>query len=227
MDKLLGRFGVYKLQADWQKLIEDEYKKEYFYKLLNKIDADYQNLKIYPDQNKVFEALKELPVEEVKAVIIGQDPYHGKNQANGLAFSVDEGVKTPPSLINIFKELEIEYGKMRKETNLKDWAGQGVLLLNAVLTVEEGRAGSHANMGWERFTDSLIEKLSDSKEPIVFILWGNYAINKGKKIDKSKNLVLTSPHPSPLSSYRGFFGNNHFKKTNEFLEKNNKNEICW
>ncbi len=227
MDSLLKKFGIHQLPEAWQGLIREELSKSYLTQLLQKIDLDYQSTQVYPAQSHVFEALKNLPMEEVKVIILGQDPYHGKGQANGLAFSVKEGVPAPPSLKNIFKELENEYKEQRTKTDLSDWSKQGVLLLNAVLTVKSGQAGSHKNLGWERFTDTLIQKLSDDQKPRVFLLWGSYAIAKGKNIDQERHLVLTSPHPSPLSSYRGFFGNNHFLKTNKFLEAKNRRKIKW
>ncbi len=227
IEGLIKSFKIDSLSEGWKPTIYRELKKDYFVRLLNTVDKDYRCCTLYPDQGKVFEALKTLSPEEIRVVIIGQDPYHGPGQANGLAFSVNEGIPAPPSLVNIFKELFNEYGAKRTRTNLSDWAEQGVLLLNAVLTVKAGQASSHSNIGWEEFTDSIIRELNNKRKPIVFILWGNYAIAKGKNINKENHLVLTSPHPSPLSSYRGFFGNGHFKKANEFLEKNNREKIKW
>ncbi|HEY4543933.1 MAG TPA: uracil-DNA glycosylase, partial [Tissierellaceae bacterium] len=183
---------------------------------------------IYPDYTDLFNALNYTPYENVKVVILGQDPYHGKDQANGLAFSVKEGIKIPPSLRNIFKELNSDLGyKIPLNGDLKKWAKEGVLLLNTSLTVIEAKANSHRNKGWEIFTDEIIKIVNKKETPVVFILWGNNAIEKEKFIDSSKHLILKAPHPSPLSSYRGFFDSKPFSKTNEFLIKNNLKQIDW
>lgn len=223
---LKQRFGIDGLAGNWGKLLDKELQEDYFKTLLQKVDVLYRTKTVFPKQHQVFRALKEVPYEEVRVVILGQDPYHGANQANGLCFSVNRGIKAPPSLMNIFKEIEQEYGKKRTDVDLIDWARQGVLMLNAVLSVQESSAGSHAKMGWERFTDRVIEELSKRNEPMVFILWGNYAISKAKNVDLGKHLVLQSAHPSPLSC-RSFFGNNHFILTNQFLKEHHQKEIVW
>ncbi len=224
---IFERFAIPSLDTKWQALIEEEYNQEYFSSLLHKVDALYTQRNIFPKQQQVFRALQAVPFDDVKVVIIGQDPYHGAGQANGMCFSVNQGVKAPPSLVNIFKELQQEFGKNRQSVDLSDWASQGVLLLNAVLTVEEGAAGSHAKQGWEIFTDKIIFELSKRQTPLVFILWGNYAAEKAKNVDASRHLILRSNHPSPLSAHRGFFGNNHFLLANDFLRKNNMPEVVW
>lgn len=216
---LLRRFGTHQLEQKWKDLISEEMEKEYFFSLLRKVDRLYSQRRIFPKQDQVFRALSEVDYDQVRVVIIGQDPYHGAGQANGLCFSVNQGVKAPPSLVNIFKELEQEFGQKRGNVDLSDWAKQGVLLLNAVLTVQEGAAGSHAKQGWEIFTDRVIAELNKREVPMVFILWGNYAAEKAKNVDASRHLILRSNHPSPLSCHRGFFGNRHFILANEFLRK--------
>lgn len=223
---ILQRFGLDRLDKSWQKILKEELEEEYFRGLLQKVDTSYRTQRIFPKQQQVFRALQEVPYDKVRVVILGQDPYHGAGQANGLCFSVNEGVKAPPSLVNIFKELEEEYGEKRMKVDLIDWAEQGVLLLNSVLTVQESSPGSHAKWGWERFTDKIIESLSLREEPIVFILWGNYAISKAKNVDLKKHHVLRSAHPSPLSC-RNFFGNKHFISANRFLKERNRPEIKW
>ena len=224
---LLRRFGTHQLEQKWKDLISEEMEKEYFFSLLRKVDRLYSQRRIFPKQDQVFRALSEVDYDQVRVVIIGQDPYHGAGQANGLCFSVNQGVKAPPSLVNIFKELEQEFGQKRENVDLSDWAKQGVLLLNAVLTVQEGAAGSHAKQGWEIFTDRVIAELNKREVPMVFILWGNYAAEKAKNVDVSRHLILRSNHPSPLSCHRGFFGNRHFILANEFLRKNNLPEVVW
>lgn len=192
------------------------------------IDQYRQGKTIYPSKKDYFNAFIQTPFEQVKVVIIGQDPYHGPNQAHGLSFSVPKGVKIPPSLLNIYKELESSL-KLKRPSHgdLSAWAKQGVLLLNSVLTVENGQAGSHRAQGWERFTDQVIHRLSAKKQKLVFLLWGNYARQKGQIIDRQKHLILEAPHPSPLSARRGFIGCQHFQLTNDYLKKNNQTPINW
>lgn len=219
-----------KIEEGWKEALKDEFEKPYFKNLSEKVREEYSNpqLKIYPPGKKIFAAFDSCPYDETKVVIIGQDPYHGYGQANGLCFSVNPGVKIPPSLVNIFKEVESDTGApMPTNGDLSRWANQGVLLLNSSLTVREGCPTSHSGIGWEEFTDSVVDKLNKEKENLVFILWGGHAIKKGEKIDRSKHLVLTSPHPSPFSANRGFFGNHHFSKANEYLKEHGKTPINW
>lgn len=223
---LKRKYAWDRLSEDWQEILNRELEQDYFRALLQKVDHLYHSGRVFPKQDQVFRCLQEVPYSKVQVVIIGQDPYHGAGQANGLCFSVNNGVKAPPSLMNIFKELEEEYGVKRNKVDLIDWAEQGVLMLNSVLTVQESTPGSHAKMGWERFTDKIIEVLSKRDEPIVFILWGNYAISKANNVDLSRHCVLRSAHPSPLSC-RNFFGNKHFLLANKFLAQNGKSEIVW
>lgn len=205
-----------------------EFEKEYFARLVDFVKEEYRTTTIYPPGGLIFNAFDLCPFENVKAVIIGQDPYHGKGQAHGLCFSVRDGVAFPPSLINIFKEVESDMGYKPFPTgNLGRWASQGVLLLNATLTVRAHQAGSHQRKGWEEFTDSVIKILNNEKENLVFFLWGAYAQRKGASIDKSKHLVLESVHPSPLSAYNGFFGNRHFSRCNEYLISKGIQAIDW
>ena len=212
----------------WDLLLEEEYKKDYFKNLLEFIKKEYQTKTIYPKQNEVFNALRYTDYDNVKVVILGQDPYHGPNQAEGLSFSVSNEVLKPPSLKNIFKELEDDLNiPFPKSNSLKAWAREGVLLLNAVLTVEEHKPTSHKDKGWEEFTDSIIKILNKKEEPIVFILWGAYARKKKELITNQMHYVIESAHPSPFSAYNGFFGSKPFSKTNEFLKKNNLKEIDW
>ncbi len=212
----------------WDHYLENEYKKEYFQKLLDFIKEEYKNKTIYPKQNEVFNAFRYTDYQDIKVVILGQDPYHGINQAEGLSFSVKDEVLKPPSLKNIFKELESDLGIPFPEHNsLKPWAKQGVMLLNAVLTVEEHKPTSHKDHGWEIFTDAVIKKLNERDKPIVFILWGAYARSKKKYITNPIHLVIESAHPSPFSARNGFFGSKPFSKTNEFLKKNGIKEIDW
>ena len=216
------------LNNDWSIFFEDEFKKDYFTKLESFIENEYRTNTIYPPYENIFRAFNLLHPNEVKVVIIGQDPYHGKNQANGLAFSVYNGCKIPPSLKNIYKELVDDMSCPNPSNgDLTKWAEQGVLLMNTVFTVREAQAHSHKNMGWEKFTDFVITKLSFEFENIVFILWGGPSQKKASLIDTSKHLILTSPHPSPLSSYRGFFGSKPFSKTNEYFKTNSIKEIDW
>lgn len=218
-----------KLENSWKQRIEAEFDKDYMKKLKAFLKSELDTKKaIYPKGEQYFAALNLTPFEKVKVIIIGQDPYHGPGQAHGLSFSVQDGVRFPPSLQNIFKELSSDLGIPKPQTgNLQKWAEQGVLLLNAVLTVESGKAASHQGKGWELFTDSVIHALNKEKENLVFILWGSYAQKKGAFIDRKKHLVLESVHPSPLSSHRGFFGSKPFSKTNAYLKAHNKKPIDW
>ncbi len=217
-----------KIAPSWKEPLSEEFAKPYFQNLIAFIKTEYQQYKIYPPGKEIFRAFEASDFENVKVVIIGQDPYHGPGQANGLAFSVHDGITMPPSLVNIFKEIKNEFGKeLPASGNLERWAKQGVLLLNATLTVRARQAGSHQNKGWETFTDAVIQKISEKKSGVVFMLWGAYAQRKGEIIDASKHLVLTSAHPSPFAAHRGFFGNNHFKKANEYLVAQGKEPIDW
>ena len=217
-----------KIEESWKLVLAEEFEKNYFKELTDFVRSEYKNQKIYPPAKLIFNAFDQCPFDELKVVILGQDPYHGPGQAHGLCFSVNDGVDFPPSLRNIFKELKNDLGKeIPLSGNLTNWAKQGVLLLNATLTVRANQAGSHQNKGWEQFTDAVIHKINEQKQRVVFILWGNYAISKAKFIDQNKHLVLSSVHPSPLSASRGFFGNHHFSRTNEFLVKNGLDSINW
>ena len=217
-----------KIENSWKNVLNDEFEKDYFKYLLNFVKNEYASQIIYPKEKFIFNAFNECSFNNVKVVIIGQDPYHGEGQANGLCFSVNEGVKHPPSLKNIFKEMSSNVGKtIPKSGDLSYLAKQGVLLLNATLTVRAKSPGSHQNKGWEQFTDAVITQISNQKENIVFLLWGSYAQKKGEIIDRSKHFVLESPHPSPFSVHRGFFGNQHFSKTNVFLKQKRLVEIDW
>ena len=212
----------------WDSILNEEYNKEYFKNLIDFIKQEYKNKTIYPKQNEVFNAFRYTDFDNVKVVILGQDPYHGPNQAEGLSFSVSNEVLKPPSLKNIFKELESDLGiPFPKDNSLKPWAKQGVLLLNAVLTVEEHKPTSHKDKGWEIFTDNVIKTLNKREKPIVFILWGAYARAKKEYITNPKHYIIESAHPSPFSDRNGFFGSKPFSKTNEFLKKNNIKEIDW
>lgn len=213
----------------WQEVLKDEFNKPYFKSLTDFVDEERLKYEVFPPAEKVFAAFNFCDIGDVKVVIIGQDPYHDFGQANGLAFSVDSGVKQPPSLRNILKEVENETGKESKCSlgNLEQWACEGVLLLNSILTVRSHEAGSHSGKGWEEFTDSVIEKISKECEGVVFILWGKYAMGKEKLVDTSKHLVLKGVHPSPLSSYRGFFGCNHFVEANNYLNSRGKTPVEW
>ncbi|EMF0090467.1 uracil-DNA glycosylase [Enterococcus hirae] len=216
------------IHNSWQTILTDEFEKEYYQKLRNFLKKEYTTQKIHPDMYHIYEALELTPYEEVKVVILGQDPYHGVNQAHGLSFSVQPGVKIPPSLNNIYKELQSDLGiSPVKHGNLVSWAKQGVLLLNTVLTVREGQAYSHRGKGWEILTDKIIEKLNEREKPIVFILWGKPAQEKMKMIDKSRHIILTSAHPSPLSAHRGFLGSKPFSKTNDALMALGETPIDW
>ncbi len=217
-----------KIEQGWKKHLEDEFSKEYFQELTTFVKQEYKNRTIYPPGRLIFNAFDQCPFEKLKVVILGQDPYHGPGQAHGLCFSVTDGVPFPPSLKNIFKEINLDTGAPIPESgNLERWAQQGVLLLNATLTVRAHQAGSHQRKGWEQFTDAVIHKINYLTDGMVFILWGNYAIRKGEFIDKNKHLVLTSVHPSPLSASRGFFGNKQFSKANEYLKNKGKEPILW
>ena len=217
-----------KLNASWKEVLMNEFDENYFKKLTEFVQNEYNTKTIYPPQSEIFSAFDFTPFENVKVVILGQDPYHGEGQANGLSFSVADGIKLPPSLRNIYKELKDDVGiEISTSGNLESWAKQGVLLLNATLTVEATKAGSHQKKGWETFTDAVIQKLSDQKENLVFILWGAYAQKKGAKIDRNKHFVIESAHPSPLGAYRGFWGSKPFSKTNDFLKSKNLQPINW
>lgn len=217
-----------KIEAGWKAQLSEEFQKDYFIQLSKFVRNEYKTQKIYPPGKLIFNAFDQCPFDKLKVVILGQDPYHGPGQAHGLCFSVNDGIKFPPSLRNIFKELNQDVGKPIPETgNLIEWAKQGVLLINATLTVRAHQAASHQKQGWEQFTDAVIAKINDEKENVVFLLWGNYAISKSKFIDQNKHLVLTSVHPSPLSASRGFFGNKHFSRTNDFLVSKGLDAIDW
>jgi len=217
------------LNSSWRSLLTNEFNKPYFEQLSAFVENEYQQYTCYPPRNEIFAAFNHCPFDDLKVVIIGQDPYHGPNQANGLCFSVNDGVAFPPSLQNIFKELQSDLGQpLPIWGNLERWADQGILLLNATLTVRKGEAGSHQKKGWEMFTDAAIEQISNQKESIVFLLWGGFAQKKGSKIDRTKHLVLETGHPSPLSANRGlWFGNKHFSQTNDYLNRLGKEVIVW
>jgi uracil-DNA glycosylase len=216
------------LESSWKNVLAPELEKPYFLKLVSTIASSYQATDIFPPQKEVFTAFSFCPFKNLKVVILGQDPYHGPGQAHGLSFSVPDGVNVPPSLKNIYKELYSDIGKeIPLSGNLSQWATQGVLLLNATLTVENGKPGSHQNLGWETFTDAVIKEISDGKEHVVFLLWGNFARSKASLIDGSKHLVLQAPHPSPFSAHTGFFGCRHFSKTNEYLLSYSLPPIQW
>lgn len=218
-----------KLEPTWKAVLEDVFTTPNMQALKKFLMAEKAAGKIiYPRGSLIFNAMNSTPFDQVKVVILGQDPYHGPGQAHGLCFSVPEGVAPPPSLVNIFKEIEQDLGiKLPKHGCLQSWANQGVLLLNSVLTVERHKAASHKGRGWEQFTDTIISTLNQQRKNLVFLLWGSYAQQKGKFIDRERHLVLTSPHPSPLSAHRGFFGNRHFSKTNAYLQKNGIEPISW
>ena len=217
-----------KIEPSWHEVLKDEFEKPYFSLLTSFVRREYQTQTIYPPAKLIFNAFNICPFDKVKVVIIGQDPYHGYGQAHGLCFSVNDGVQFPPSLINIFKEIERDLGiPFPASGNLERWAKQGVFLLNATLTVRAGMAGSHQNKGWEEFTDSVIKELSDKREHLVFMLWESYAQKKGSVIDTKKHLVLKAVHPSPLSAYRGFIGCGHFRQANDYLRQKGIEEIKW
>ena len=217
-----------KIEQSWKNILTDEFDKEYFKNLVEFVKSEYNSHTVYPLGKQIFSAFDYCKFNELKVVIIGQDPYHGAGQANGLCFSVSDGIRKPPSLINIFKEVNDDLGIPIPESgNLERWAKQGILLLNATLTVRANQAGSHQKKGWETFTDAVIKAISDKKERVVFILWGAYAQRKGTVIQTDKHCVLQSAHPSPFSAHNGFFGNKHFSKTNQYLEKTGKKPIEW
>ena len=219
-----------RIEESWKKRLAKDFEKPYFERLVQFVKEEYanRNQRVYPAAGKIFAAFDMSTFDDTKVVIVGQDPYHGPGQANGLCFSVNPGVSFPPSLLNIFKEIEAETGKpIPKEGDLTRWARQGVLLLNSSLTVREHQPKSHSGRGWEEFTDAVVSKLATEKEHLVFLLWGSDAIRKGSGIDRNRHLVLTSAHPSPLSAYRGFFGNNHFNQTNQYLTQHGKTPIDW
>ncbi len=218
-----------KIEQSWKAVLDEEFRKSYFKTLASFVRQEYQRHTCFPPGKNIFAAFNETTFGEVKAVIIGQDPYHGHGQANGLCFSVQKGIQKPPSLVNIFQELHKDVNfNIPEHGDLTNWAQQGVLLLNATLTVRAHQAGSHQNKGWELFTDAAIQILSEKREGLVFLLWGGYAKKKGRHIDSSKHLVLSSGHPSPLSANRGYwFGNNHFSKTNTYLKNTGKAPINW
>ncbi|MEO0046311.1 MAG: Uracil-DNA glycosylase [Bacteroidota bacterium] len=218
-----------KMHSSWHDQLSDEFEKLYFEQLIGFVKSEYATKTCFPMANEIFAAFDHCPFDKVKVVIIGQDPYHGFGQANGLCFSVNDGIAFPPSLINIFKEIQTDLDlPIPIWGNLERWADQGVLLLNATLTVRESEAGSHQNKGWEIFTDAVIQKISDAKENVVFLLWGGFAKKKGAKINRDKHYVLETGHPSPLSANRGhWFGNQHFSKTNAYLQSIGKSEIQW
>ena len=217
-----------KIGGGWKEKLSSEFEKPYFLELTEFVRDEYQTRPIYPEPKNIFRAFDLCPFDEVKVVILGQDPYHGRGQANGLCFAVNAGVSAPPSLQNIFKELESDLGHtVNHDTDLSRWAKQGVLLLNATLTVCASSAGSHQGRGWEQFTDAAIQKLNEERAGLVYILWGNYAKAKGAHIDRTKNLVIESAHPSPFSAHSGFFGSKPFSKANEYLDKNGKVPIKW
>jgi len=213
-----------KIEPSWYKVLEGEFDKDYFTKLTEFVRSQYQKSTVYPPPKFIFRAFELTPFDSVKVVILGQDPYHGAGQANGLAFAVEPGIRLPPSLQNIYKELKSDLGV---DGNINEWAGQGVLLLNATLTVQANSPASHQNKGWEEFTDAVIKALSDQKEHLVFILWGAYAQKKGAVIDTTKHLVIKSAHPSPFSAYSGFFGSRPFSQCNAYLLRHGHKSITW
>ena len=216
------------IEESWKEQLTPEFEKDYFVRLTEFVRSEYRATTIYPPGKLIFNAFNLCPFDKVKVVIIGQDPYHGPGQAHGLCFSVNEGVPNPPSLQNIFKEIQSDLGTpIPPNGDLTRWANQGVLLLNATLTVQAHQAGSHQRRGWETFTDTAIRILAEEREHIVFILWGAYAQKKGAFIDRNKHLVLTSAHPSPLSAYNGFFGNKHFSRANEYLKMHGETGLDW
>lgn len=217
-----------KIEPSWKEILADEFEKPYFSLLTSFVKKEYQSTRCYPPAPLIFNAFNLCPFDQVKVVIIGQDPYHGYGQAHGLCFSVNDGVQFPPSLVNIFKEIERDLKiPFPQSGNLTRWANQGVFLLNATLSVREGMAGSHQNKGWEEFTDRVIKEISDKKSNVVFMLWGSYAQRKGAVIDTRKHLVLKAVHPSPLSAYRGFIGCGHFRQANDYLASKGLTPIQW
>ncbi len=220
--------ALVKIEPSWQALLREEFEKPYFDQLVEFVRAEYAAKRVYPAASRIFGAFDSCPFDRLKVVIIGQDPYHGPGQAHGLCFSVGEGVSFPPSLQNIFQEVHTDTGAPIPATgNLERWARQGVLLLNAVLTVEAHQAASHAGHGWERFTDAVVEQINRHKSGVVYLLWGSYAQRKAATVDPTRNLILAAPHPSPLSAYRGFFGCRHFSQANHYLVQQGKTPIVW
>ena len=217
-----------KIEPSWKAVLAEEFEKDYFSNLTKFVHEEYRTVQIFPPGRQIFAAFDATPFNDVKVVILGQDPYHDVNQANGLCFSVNNGVAFPPSLLNIFKEIKSDIGtEIPQSGDLSRWARQGVLLLNATLTVRAHMAGSHQGRGWETFTDAVIAHLAREREHLVFLLWGAYAIKKGAFIDRTRHLVLTSTHPSPLTAHRGYFGNQHFSRDNEYLTAHGKTPIVW
>lgn len=217
-----------KIEQSWKEVLNEEFNQEYFLKLASFVKDEYKSKRIFPPADKIFNAFNLCSFNDVKVVIIGQDPYHGEGQANGLSFSVNDGIRIPPSLINIYKELKSDLRiNPPNSGNLERWSKQGVLLLNATLTVQKSTPNSHQGKGWEKFTDAVIKQISDRKENVVFILWGAYAKKKGEVIDRNKHFVIESPHPSPFSADRGFFGSKPFSKTNTYLKSKGLKEISW
>lgn len=217
-----------RIDPQWKQVLGNEFQKPYFNKLAAFVRSEYQQHRIFPPAKQIFSAFDLCPFPQVKVVILGQDPYHGPGQANGLCFSVNDHIPQPPSLVNIFKELKDDLSvPMPRSGNLQRWADQGVLLLNATLTVKAHEAGSHQGKGWEEFTDAAIRLISEHKQHVVFMLWGSYAQRKGQIIDTSRHLVLKSPHPSPLAAHRGFFGNRHFSQANQYLQDHGIAPISW
>ena len=216
------------LEPSWKRELDSEFTQPYFTDLANFMRNEYLSTTVYPPTKKIFDAFALTPFDAVRVVLLGQDPYHGPNQAHGLCFSVQDGVKTPPSLQNVYKEIQSDTGNTPPPTgNLTHWATQGVLLLNATLSVRARQAASHQKKGWEEFTNAVIKTIAEKKEHIVFLLWGSYAQKKGMHINREKHLVLEAVHPSPLSAHRGFFGCKHFSKTNTYLKKHGLQEIAW
>ena len=216
------------IEASWERVLQHEFDQDYFKELSETVRHAYVSEQIFPPPKLVFNAFEHCPFDRVKVVILGQDPYHGPGQAMGLSFSVPDKMRVPPSLQNIYKEIKTDLGKdIPASGNLERWADQGVLLLNATLTVQAGLAGSHQGLGWERFTDAVIQKISDEKEHVVFLLWGAYARSKRSLIDTKKHLILEAPHPSPLSAHRGFFGSKHFSQCNTYLSEHGRTPIDW
>ena len=217
-----------KINNDWKEILEEEFKKEYFLKLKEILEEEYKNYTVYPPKKDILNAFLLTPYSEVKVVLLGQDPYHQKGQAHGLAFSVNYGIKTPPSLVNMYKELHDDLGLYIPNNGfLEKWAKQGVLLLNTTLTVRDSQANSHSGIGWQTFTDNVIKSLNEREKPIIFILWGNNAKSKEKFIDTNKHYILKGVHPSPLSANKGFFGCKHFSEANRILKELNEKEIDW
>lgn len=217
-----------RIEQSWKSQLAAEWDKQYFINLTGFVREQYSTRTVFPPASKIFAAFDACPFDKVKVIILGQDPYHDVGQANGLCFSVSPGIPMPPSLVNIFREIHDDTGaEIPSDGDLSRWAKQGVLLLNSTLTVEAHRAGSHQGRGWEEFTDEVVMRLAKDREHLVFMLWGSYAIKKGAFIDRSRHMVLTSPHPSPLSAYRGFFGNHHFSQANAYLSSHGQIPIIW